>query len=616
MRWGHIPTYVDFELDIERIGERYRARVLESSTGSGAANEFLLPEDLVPRPDPNGRFRGPRHLDIKTGGGTTAADIGSALFRAVFAGPVRECWRDSLVDARARGLRLRLKLRLGDDPRVMSVPWELLRQAHEFLAFDYPIIRILDVPTGLRSLPVKPPVRVLALFSCPPGADSLEIDQEWLRLEQALTRRGRRVVLDRLVQPTLQQIDDYLRNHECHVLHFGGHGLLGSLVLAGADGGAQLVDQERLGRFLRHKSLRLAVLNACQGARMNSDEVFSGVAQALVRGGVPAVVAMQDDVEDRVSISLTQYFYEALARGETVAESLAEARLKLWRDGVETAWANPVLYLNADDAPLLPPSSVVLLLMIVLVLAIATSLALHLSHPPEDVYVPPPDPPGGEEEPPRPPRSAESNPKECPSPGDLNIAFERIEAGSFLRGDKEAREVRVAKPFCLGTYEVTRELWSRVREEPPPPEEERYYPVQRVTYDEAEQFMVRLNKLDPAGHYRLSTEEEWELAARAGTRTLYHFGDDEMALPLYGNCLGKDKFAEAAPVGQLKPNDLGLYDMYGNAFEWVADPQPGGKRVRRGGGWASSAKKCTSAARSEVEQKGRENGFRIVREIR
>lgn len=613
MRWGSLPIYVDFELEIERSGERYRARVLKSSAGSGASCELSLPEELASDPEQPGPFRGWRHLRILVERSKTVQDIGSELFQAVFAGSVWDCWRDSLVDARARELRLRLKLRLGDDPRVLSVPWELLRQAHEFLAFDHPIIRILAVPMGLRSLPVKPPVRVLALFSCPPGADSLEIDQEWLRLEQALTRRRSQVVLDRLVQPTLQQIDDYLRNNECHVLHFGGHGLLGSLVLAGVDGGARSVDQERLGRFLRHKSLRLVVLNACQGARTASDDVFSGVAQALVRGGVPAVVAMQEDVEDRVSISFTQYFYEALARGETVAESLAEARLKLWRDGVETVWANPVLYLNAEDAPLLPPPSHVFILMIILGLVIASWLGLLLSNSPEDVSPRPLiQPPSG----PYPPRIAELNPKECPSPGDLNIAFERIEPGSFQRNDKEAREVRVAKPFCLGTYEVTRELWSRVREEPPPPEEARYFPIQGVTYDEAEQFMVRLNKLDPAGHYRFPTEEEWELAARAGTRTRYHFGDDEAILPLYGNCLGKDRFTEAAPVGQLKPNDLGLYDMYGNAFEWVADPQPGGKRVRRGGSWSSSPKKCTSVARSEIERRDKENGFRIVRAIR
>jgi formylglycine-generating enzyme required for sulfatase activity len=220
----------------------------------------------------------------------------------------------------------------------------------------------------------------------------------------------------------------------------------------------------------------------------------------------------------------------------------------------------------------------------------------------------------------RPPRGASENPADCPSPPELDIAFVRIPDGEFSMGEKRGQEktVRITKPYCLGAYEVTQELWNRVmgiKEELP--DTERYLPKQGVNFDEAQQFMDRLNEIDPSGHYRLPTEAEWEHGARAGTRTRYSFGDDAKDLVHYANCKGKDRFQEAAPVGQLNPNNWSLYDMYGNVFEWVSDSE-GEKRIRRGGGWDSSSRTCSSGNRSEVKPNSefKENGFRIVRVIR
>jgi len=134
--------------------------------------------------------------------------------------------------------------------------------------------------------------------------------------------------------------------------------------------------------------------------------------------------------------------------------------------------------------------------------------------------------------------------------------------------------------------------------------------------------------------YRLPTEAEWEYAARAGTETVYSFGDDISKLHEYAwyrdNSEGKTH-----PVGQNKPNAWGLYDMHGNVFEWVEDDwhdsykgapddgeawvdNPRGEyRVFRGGGWGSYAHGCRSAIRAYLTPINSffRVGFRLARSI-
>ena len=97
--------------------------------------------------------------------------------------------------------------------------------------------------------------------------------------------------------------------------------------------------------------MRLAVLNACEAGRTDPADPFAGVADTLVRRGIPAVIAMQFEVSDDAAVEFAPALYGALAAGRPVDEAVAEARKAMYTIS-PLEWATPVLYLRADDAHL------------------------------------------------------------------------------------------------------------------------------------------------------------------------------------------------------------------------------------------------------------------------
>jgi len=150
-------------------------------------------------------------------------------------------------------------------------------------------------------------------------------------------------------------------------------------------------------------------------------------------------------------------------------------------------------------------------------------------------------------------------------------------------------------------------------------------PVEQVSWEDVQEFLRKLNEREKGKPYRLPTEAEWEYAARAGATTAYCFGDDTERLREYA-WYDKNSGGTTHPVGQLKPNAWGLYDMHGNVWEWVQDwfaasyysqqpnpdrdpqgPGSGEYRVLRGGSWLYEAGHVRVAARH-----WREPGNRLV----
>jgi len=360
-----VQKLLDFDMVIEAHDDGYRTHVVASPAGEAHA-DFTLPfsdeglENLVLKVVGSiGRAR--RQVRrIETQERQLLEDFGGQLFEAVFCGPVGECLERSRMTAENKEAGLRIRLRLPG--ALANVPWEYLYDAqHGFLGLDpeTALVRHLELPAPVRPFPISPPLRILAMISAPSDTVGLEVEQEWDRLNDTLgglTRRGL-VTVDRLESGNLAALQRPLRLTEYHVLHFIGHGGYdenaqdGALALEDADGKTRLVTGRDLGMMIRNRrhSLRLVVLNACEGARSAQDDPFGGVAQALVHQGIPAVIAMQFEISDTAAITFSQSFYQAIADGLPVDVATVEARRAMFAEGNEIEWATPVLYLRSTD---------------------------------------------------------------------------------------------------------------------------------------------------------------------------------------------------------------------------------------------------------------------------
>jgi formylglycine-generating enzyme required for sulfatase activity len=207
------------------------------------------------------------------------------------------------------------------------------------------------------------------------------------------------------------------------------------------------------------------------------------------------------------------------------------------------------------------------------------------------------------------------------------MKFTLISSGSFTMGadlnsergyrnETPQHRVTISRPFYLGVYEVTQGEWMNVMDGANPSNfKGETLPVESVSWDDATSFVRKLNQKEGTDKYRLPTEAEWEYAARAGTTSAYFFGDDEGSLGTYA-WFGDNSGSGTRPVGEKSPNPWGLYDIYGNVWEWVQDffgvytdaaatdpkgPSEGTSRVDRGCGWSASTVYCRSAFRNDYD---------------
>ncbi len=209
-----------------------------------------------------------------------------------------------------------------------------------------------------------------------------------------------------------------------------------------------------------------------------------------------------------------------------------------------------------------------------------------------------------------------------------------VEGGSFMMGAlpqdtladaDEVRHQETAGDYYIGETEVTQALWEVVMHKNRSKQKGADMPVEYVTYEQIQEFIVRLNKMS-GRHFRLPTEAEWEYAARGGRRSkgyLYAGSDhpDEVAYTLTHDFDDHHK-----QVAQLKPNELGLYDMSGNVWEFCEDwyrktptSKPSGNfHVMRGGSYDCDARYSRVTNRFMYDQRRRrmEVGFRLVMEVR
>lgn len=225
----------------------------------------------------------------------------------------------------------------------------------------------------------------------------------------------------------------------------------------------------------------------------------------------------------------------------------------------------------------------------------------------------------------------------------IGMEFIQIPAGEFLMGcseentncsdsTKPVHKVKITKPFYMGKYEVTQKQWLKVMGKNPSKFKGcEDCPVEQVSWEDVKKFIKKLNVISASANekkkYRLPTEAEWEYAARAESTTIYYWGNEMDR----GYAWSFENSESTHPVGQMKPNSFGLYDMMGNVWEWCEDwyeqnyyknsptsnplgPTSGKYRVIRGGAWAYGYKVLHSSYHFIAYPSERDYsiGFRLI----
>ncbi|WP_215787270.1 CHAT domain-containing WD40 repeat protein [Paractinoplanes bogorensis] len=366
-----------FELSISRgAGSKlYGVQVVNSPAGEASA-EFTLDVDALLAQ------RGPIQTALLASSANVRGrisrleqpvrDLGAALFEALFATPaVAGRYQASLAIAHNGGEPLRVILRI-DPAELAALPWEAMYDAGAggYVCHREPLVRRVPVAATLNPLQVTAPLRIMGIVSAPRGLPPLDAEREREQLATALRRPISSGAVELVWAPdaTWETLQEMLLTEQWHIIHFIGHGdfdahdSAGVLALTG-DGGR--VNRVTAGRFAdllgqAEPMPRVVVLNSCSSATSGADDLFSGTAAALARGGIRAVAAMQFSVTDRAAVAFSRAFYTALAAGRGVDQAVLSGRIGVLGTGGSTLeWLTPVLYLRGDDAHLftvLPPT--------------------------------------------------------------------------------------------------------------------------------------------------------------------------------------------------------------------------------------------------------------------
>lgn len=366
-----MPTFVDFDIRIHKSG-RGRYGVSGETRADGRAGPERLDWTRLNQPDLQEKLRRLQEEPFTL----TRADfrqVGSELFASLFRGQALRLftglWDQKVQKRSDTYLRLRLDI---DEyaPEIAVLPWELLywRDAHLGTQIKTLVTRqLLDLdygPIAPLTLSERPAVLVII-----PSGSGLRTDEERQGIKEILTQAGFPFeVLEGEV--TLLRLADTLARKPYPILHFIGHGDVqedkdeawqGMLRFNSPDGAEEWVGQERLQALLSSyaSTTRLMVLNGCLGGAIRERRPvqpgrgFVGLAPALLKSGIPAVVAMQYEIGDGIAIQFARSFYQRLSSGQwaghvDIAVSLARNDCFLVAAD-DRGFATPVIYLRATD---------------------------------------------------------------------------------------------------------------------------------------------------------------------------------------------------------------------------------------------------------------------------
>ena len=307
-------------------------------------------------------------------------EIGSQLHEFLFSG-IQGLLNESVSEATALGKPLLIRLCV-KHPGLSSIPWEALYDAKNrryVTTNDYtPLTRRVDPDLSRVVLPIKPPLRILAMASrarsmangTQMGAIGVDeeldgivealaklIKKKTVRLGKVPSAQARSLNLSVLKGYVDEDSGDDEQAESWNIFHFIGHGgydenrKMGYIVVQQQGGamGAPLYSSDLQQILIRPgKTPTLVVLNSCSGAAERGGRLFSSVAAELVQAGIPAVLAMQFEISEPLAQDFAKLFYTYLSEGISIQAALTNTRRVLQVDGI-SEWIAPVLYMQSPD---------------------------------------------------------------------------------------------------------------------------------------------------------------------------------------------------------------------------------------------------------------------------
>ena len=344
--------YKNFDLSVQdKIGESYQIKVQSDAMGETDGVLTLSPDCLKTAAEL-------KNIENIGSDSNLPMSLGVALHRCLFQDNVEHMLNRSLGDVGLddeKGMRIRLML---TPPEVAALPWEFLydQRSKCFLSTSgkTPVTRYIKLFEPIRSLKITPPVKVLVLI---PEGSGLDVEKEKRIISEALADLETTQISMLEGKVTRSGISRALVEQEYHILHFIGHGTFekdqGYLVINSEKGERDLVSADVFAAFfITYPSLKLIVLNSCQGAETSSTIPLAGLAPQLVVRGIPAVVAMQYPISDDAALTFAREFYLKLCKGANrgqVDMAISHARNRIHMDIKEPlAFATPVLFMRSS----------------------------------------------------------------------------------------------------------------------------------------------------------------------------------------------------------------------------------------------------------------------------
>ncbi len=306
--------------------------------------------------------------------------LGQDLYNHLFQGTVRDSWVTAQGVAQNRQERLRLRLGLKGD-RLPRLPWEVLHAGNRPIAATTDIIFSRYQGT-LGTLPTASTVRdrlkadqhlptslhILMVLAAPTDQANLELRREALQLKEELQSHRSSdsqgalpdIQLTLLEHPGREELTQTLEQNSYQVFHFAGHSSPGPSggrlhLVNSSTGLSETLNGDDLAGLLANNEIQLAVLNSCLGTQAATSDEFDlqgerTLAEALIRRGIPGVLAMAERIPDQVALTLSRLFYRNLKFGQPLDLSLCRARQGLISayGSNQLYWALPILYLHSE----------------------------------------------------------------------------------------------------------------------------------------------------------------------------------------------------------------------------------------------------------------------------